>query len=409
MEEIFEKERVFVIEPILSEDFSVEFLIDEINSLITSANGIPVGYNAVKIREINPATFIGKGKVEEIREQVSELNADTVIFDGALSPSQTLNLADAIGVKVIDRTTLILDIFALSAKTHEGKIQVELAQLEYLYPRLKGKGQALSRLGGGIGTRGPGETKLESDRRHIRGRIDKLKEELSDLEVRRKLQSYRREKNDEFVISLVGYTNVGKSTLLNKLTGADVLVKDKLFATLDPTIRKTQINGVNVLITDTVGFIRNIPHDLIEAFKSTLESAVESELIIIVCDATSDYEKQLEVTTQTLDGLNSMAETILVLNKCDDLDNFSDIPNKYTLISAKEGKNLGSLFEKIVEVLNKHYIKTSLAVDYKDLGKFTKLTKYLDSFNLTYKDNFVLADICVKKSLANKFIEFKKV
>ena len=408
MEEIFDKERVFVIEPLLNEEFDVDFLIDEINSLITSANGEPVGYNAVKIREINPATFIGKGKVEEICEQVASLEADTVVFDGALSPSQTLNLSDALGVKVIDRTTLILDIFALSASTHEGKIQVELAQLEYLYPRLKGKGQALSRLGGGIGTRGPGETKLESDRRHIRGRIDKLKQELSDLETRRKVQSYRREKNDEFVISLVGYTNVGKSTLLNKLTGSDVLVKNKLFATLDPTIRKTQIDGVNVLITDTVGFIRNIPHNLIEAFKSTLESAVESDLILIVCDALSDYEKQLEVTTSTLDGLNSKAETILVLNKCDDLENFIDIPNKYVLISAKEGKNLSELNDKIIKVLEKYYLKTTLKIDYKDLSKFTKLTKQLESFNLTYTDDCVLADICVKKSLSNKFLEFKK-
>ncbi|MBR3804534.1 MAG: GTPase HflX [Clostridia bacterium] len=408
MEEIFQHERVFVIEPIVSDEFSTEFLIDEIYSLITSANGEPVGYNAVKIREITPATYIGKGKVEEIAEQVAFFQADTVVFDGALSPSQTLNLADALGVKVIDRTTLILDIFALSATTHEGKIQVELAQLEYLYPRLKGKGQALSRLGGGIGTRGPGETKLESDRRHIRARIDKLKGELSELETRRKLQSYRREKNDEFIISLVGYTNVGKSTLLNRLTDSDVLVKNKLFATLDPTVRKTQISGVNVLITDTVGFIRNIPHNLIEAFKSTLESAVESDLILIVCDATSDYEKQLEVTTKTLEGLNSKAETLLVLNKCDNVNNFADIPNKYTLISAKNGKNIDKLFEKIKVSLDKYYLKTTLKIDYKKLSEFTKLSKLLDSFTLNYLDDCVLAEVVVKRSIASKFTQFKK-
>jgi GTP-binding protein HflX len=408
MEEIFQHERVFVIEPIVSDEFSTEFLIDEIYSLITSANGEPVGYNAVKIREITPATYIGKGKVEEIAEQVARFQADTVVFDGALSPSQTLNLADALGVKVIDRTTLILDIFALSATTHEGKIQVELAQLEYLYPRLKGKGQALSRLGGGIGTRGPGETKLESDRRHIRARIDKLKGELSELETRRKLQSYRREKNDEFIISLVGYTNVGKSTLLNRLTDSDVLVKNKLFATLDPTVRKTQINGVNVLITDTVGFIKNIPHNLIEAFKSTLESAVESDLILIVCDATSDYEKQLEVTTSTLEGLNSKAETLLVLNKCDNVNNFADIPNKYTLISAKHGKNIDKLFEKIKVSLDKYYLKTTLKIDYKKLSEFTKLSKLLDSFTLNYLDDCVLAEVVVKRSIASKFTQFKK-
>ncbi|MBQ3235764.1 MAG: GTPase HflX [Clostridia bacterium] len=409
MEEIFDREKVFVIEPLVDDSLSVEFLIDEIFNLITSANGVPVGYNAVKIREINPATFIGKGKVEEIREQVESLEADTVVFDGALSPSQTLNLAEILGVKVIDRTTLILDIFALSATTHEGKIQVELAQLEYLYPRLKGKGQALSRLGGGIGTRGPGETKLESDRRHIRGRIDKLKNELAELETRRKLQSYRRDKNDEFVISLVGYTNVGKSTLLNRLTGADVLVKDKLFATLDPTVRKTQINGINVLISDTVGFIRNIPHNLVEAFKSTLESAVEADLIIIVCDANSDYEKQLEVTTSTLEGLNSKADTLLVLNKCDKIENFTELSNKFTLISAREGKNLDDLFSKINEILNKYYIKTKLKIEYSKLNEFTKLSKSLDSFTLTYGDDCAFADVTVKKSLFNKFIQFKKV
>ncbi len=409
MEEIFQNENVFVIEPIESDnELSIEFLIDEIYCLITSANGTPVGYNAVKIREITPATYIGKGKVEEIYEQVEQLDVDTVVFDGALSPSQTLNLRDALGVKVIDRTTLILDIFALSASTHEGKIQVELAQLEYLYPRLKGKGQALSRLGGGIGTRGPGETKLETDRRHIRGRIDKLKQELLDLETRRKLQNYRREKNDEFVISLVGYTNVGKSTLLNKLTGSDVLVKDKLFATLDPTVRKTKINGINVLITDTVGFIRDIPHNLIEAFKSTLESATFADLVLIVCDATSDYEKQLEVTEETLKDLDYKADTLLVLNKCDKIENLNELDNKFTYISAKSGKNMDVLFGKIKEVLDKYYINTTLKINYSELSEFTKLSKYLDNFELRYKDYCVLADVTVRNNIFSKFSKFKK-
>ncbi|MBE5743968.1 MAG: GTPase HflX [Clostridiales bacterium] len=409
MEEIFQNENVFVIEPIDNDkELSIEFLIDEIYSLITSANGTPVGYNAVKIREITPATYIGKGKVEEIYNQIQELDVDTVVFDGALSPSQTLNLKDALGVKVIDRTTLILDIFALSASTHEGKIQVELAQLEYLYPRLKGKGQALSRLGGGIGTRGPGETKLETDRRHIRSRIDKLKQELKDLETRRKLQSYRREKNDEFVISLVGYTNVGKSTLINKLTGSDVLVKDKLFATLDPTIRKTKINGINVLITDTVGFIRDIPHNLIEAFKSTLESASQADLVLIVCDATSDYQRQLEVTESTLKDLDYKADTLLVLNKCDKIENINSLDNKFTYISAKDGKNMNVLFDRIKEILNKYYVNTTLKIDYTELSEFTKLTKYLESFELKYQNDCILAEVAVRKNLFSKFSKYKK-
>ena len=406
MEEIFNEEKVYVIRPIEKEE-NVDYLIEEIYSLITSANGVPVGNSVVKIREVTPATYIGKGKVIEIKEEVERLDCDTVVFDGALSPSQTLNLADALGIKVIDRTTLILDIFALSASTYEGKLQVELAQLEYLYPRLKGKGQALSRLGGGIGTRGPGETKLESDRRHIRNRINKLKEELKDLETRRKLQSYRREKNDEFIISLVGYTNVGKSTLINALTGADVLVKDKLFATLDPTVRKTNIGGINVLITDTVGFIRDIPHDLIEAFKSTLESATEADLILIVCDASSDYLAQLDVTKKTLEGLNYKAETLLVLNKCDTLTDLSTVSNEFTLISAKSGKNIDKLFEKINTVLEKYYVKTTLKFGYDKLQLFNSYTKLLDSYEINYYDDYVLVDIAVKKIHFFKFIQFK--
>ena len=407
MEEIFEKESVYVIE-IVNDNDNVDYNVEEIYSLITSANAIPVGYTTVKLRQITPSTYIGKGKVEEIRLEIDRLNATTCVFDGALTPSQTINLSDALGVKVVDRTTLILDIFAASAKTHEGKIQVELAQLEYLYPRLKGKGEALSRLGGGIGTRGPGETKLETDRRHIKTRIDKLKEELSNLETRRKLQSYRRNKNQEFVISLVGYTNVGKSTLLNKLTGSDVLVENKLFATLDPTIRKTQIDKIDVLITDTVGFIKNIPHDLIEAFKSTLESATEADLIIIVCDATTDYNKQLEVTTSTLEGLNSKAETIYVLNKCDNLSNFDEISSKFICISAKDGKNLDKLFEEISKILKKSYVQTKLKITYFELNEFTKLSKYLDSFDLEYKNDCVLATVKCKKSTFSKFAKFKK-
>lgn len=406
MENIFDNESVFVIEPITGEE-NVEYLIQEIYNLITSANAVPVGNSVVKIRQITPSTYIGKGKVEEIALEIEKLGATTCVFDGSLSPSQTVNLSEALGVKVIDRTTLILDIFALSAKTHEGKIQVELAQLEYLYPRLKGKGEALSRLGGGIGTRGPGETKLETDRRHIRGRIDKLKQELLDLETRRKLQTYRRDKNQEYIISLVGYTNVGKSTILNRLTGANVLVENKLFATLDPTLRKTKIDGIDVIITDTVGFIRDIPHNLIEAFKSTLESAIEADLIIIVCDATSDYNSQLEITTSTLEGLNSKAETLLVLNKCDNIQNFEEISSRFICISAKEGKNFDKLFNKISEILKSSYVKTKLKINYCELSEFTKLTKLLDSYELDYKNDCVIANISCKKSIFSKFAKFK--
>ncbi|MBO5926681.1 MAG: GTPase HflX, partial [Clostridia bacterium] len=239
------EEKVFVIEPItVNFNENLKELNDETFSLIESADSIPIYFMPVKIREITPSTFIGSGKLLEIKDKIVEYNANCVLFDGVLSPSQTINMSDALNVKVIDRTTLILDIFAKNAKSHEGKLQVELAQLSYVYPRLKGKGSALSRLGGGIGTRGPGETKLETDRRHIRTRIDYLKAQIENIKTRRNLQTYRRNKNSEIVVSLIGYTNTGKSTLLNLLTSSNVLAENKLFATLDTTIRKAKINDL---------------------------------------------------------------------------------------------------------------------------------------------------------------------
>ncbi|MGN1235208.1 MAG: GTPase HflX, partial [Christensenellaceae bacterium] len=250
-------EYVYVIQPIEAENY--EQLHEEIVALIESAGGVWCGTAYQTIREVSPATYIGAGKVQEIADTLLDLPDDetTVLFNGELTPSQTLNLSEALGGrKVIDRTTLILDIFAKNAKTAEGKLQIELAQLNYLYPRLKGRGAALSRLGGGIGTRGPGETQLETDRRHIRHRIQTLKERLAETETRRTLHRERRKKNAVKTIALVGYTNTGKSTLLNALTGADVYVKDELFATLDPTTRRLTIEGIEFLLVDTVGFLQ---------------------------------------------------------------------------------------------------------------------------------------------------------
>ena len=276
-------EIVYVIQPVESDNYRV--LHDEIMALIESAGAEYAGTIYQNIREINPATYIGEGKLEELRERLEGLEL-TVLFNGELSPSQTLNISKALdGRKVIDRTTLILDIFALRAQSSEGKLQVELAQLKYLYPRLKGKGEALSRLGGGIGTRGPGESKLETDRRHIRARIHNLEERLKETEKRRAMQTERRKKERVKTVALVGYTNTGKSTLLNAVTGADVFVKNALFATLDPTARAFEIEGVPFLMVDTVGFLQSLPHHLIEAFKSTLESALNCDLALIVCDA----------------------------------------------------------------------------------------------------------------------------
>jgi len=242
--------------------------IEELSSLVKTAGAEVVGSEYQFIREVCPATIFGKGKLEQFKTEIREANVDTVIFDGTLSPSKTQNLSDILDIKVIDRTTLILDIFAINATTAEGKLQVELAQLEYLLPRLKGQGKALSRLGGGIGTRGPGETRLETNKRYIRNRINSLKNSLKDLENRRNAVGERRKKNGAIVVALAGYTNAGKSTLLNLLSGSDVIAEDKLFATLDPTARKVKIGDFNVIFVDTVGFIRDIPTSLIEAFSS---------------------------------------------------------------------------------------------------------------------------------------------
>lgn len=264
--------------------------------------------------------LIGKGKVEELKERLRELDAQTAIFDQELTGIQVRNLEEALDVKIIDRTQLILDIFAGRAKTREGILQVELAQHSYLLPRLVGHGKNLSRLGGGIGTRGPGETKLETDRRHIRNRIGELKRQLEEVTKHRKLHRERRRKSGVYQVALVGYTNAGKSTLLRQLTAADVLVENQLFATLDPTSRTLELpNGKEVVITDTVGFIQNLPHDLVAAFRATLEEANEADLILHVVDSAIDMrEEQMKVVLEVLEELGARGkEMITVFNKID--------------------------------------------------------------------------------------------
>ena len=399
-------ERIFVIEPLIDSNEDSNNLIYEIKSLIETAGGEYVGIELCKIREITPATFIGKGKLLEIASKVSLNEIDTVVFDGQLSPSQTLNMAEVLGVKVIDRTTLILDIFAKNALSYEGKLQVELAQLNYIYPRLKGKGEGLSRLGGGIGSRGPGESKLETDRRYIRGRINKLKEELEVLKNRRDLQKERRNKNSELVVALVGYTNAGKSTLLNLLTDANVLAENKLFATLDSTYRKCTINEFEVLLVDTVGFIKNIPTTLIEAFKSTLDIAVNSDLNLIVCDGSINYQDQLKTTQKILDELNSKVPSIIVINKCDKLENLEELPKNAICISAKNNENIDKLKEQISKILKERFITLNLKVGYDKFGKLTKLLEFIDSYNYEYLDTFVQVKLTIKKVFLDKFKDF---
>lgn len=400
------EEKVYIIKPILNkcDDNS----LDEIIALAESAGAIVVGSKTQVLREITPATFIGCGKLQEIKEEIEDagLEIDLIVFDGELSPSQTLNIQEILSIKVIDRTTLILDIFALNAKSTEGKLQVELAQLKYIYPRLRGKGQALSQQGGGIGTRGPGETKLETDRRHIRRRIDFLESGLRELENRRGLQAERREKNNIKTVALVGYTNTGKSTLLNRLTGADVLVKNQLFATLDPTMRKLKLEDANAVLIDTVGFVRNIPHHLIEAFKSTLETAARADLVLIVCDATGDFENQLKTTEETLSDIKCESEKILVFNKCDGVQDFTPYPKDAVFISALTGQGVDGLLAKINEFFKNAYIAVDKKFDYKTYGALAKLEKFWVLKKTEFLDDGVYIAASIPKENYYKFKQY---
>lgn len=378
-------ERVFIIQPIESDNYRI--LQEEAVALIESANAVYAGSVYQKIREINPSTYIGEGKIAEIRDILTGLDV-TVLFNGELSPSQTLNLSAALdGRKVIDRTTLILDIFALRAKSSDGKLQVELAQLKYLYPRLRGKGAELSRLGGGIGTRGPGETQLETDRRHIRARIDSLEKKLAELEQRRTMLAERRKKNNVLSIALVGYTNTGKSTLMNALTGADVLIKNALFATLDPTSRAFEIEDVPFLLVDTVGFLQDLPHHLIKAFRSTLESALWCDLALIVCNGAGNYELEKQTTLETLQGMGFAAPYLIVYNQCDRRTDLIDLPHDGIAISAKYGIGLDTLRAKIMEILQDRFIRCTLSVPYKKFSEFSTLRPLIMERSCTYTED----------------------
>lgn len=396
-------ERIYVIQPVENERYSV--LHDEIVALIESAGAEYIDTIYQNIREINPATYVGEGKLAELKPLLSE--DDTVLFNGELSPSQTLNISSALGgVKVIDRTTLILDIFALRAESSEGKIQVELAQLKYLYPRLKGKGAALSRLGGGIGTRGPGETKLETDRRHIRTRIHALEGKLADTEKRRAMQVQRRKKERVKTLALVGYTNTGKSTLLNTLTGAEVFVKNALFATLDPTARSFTIEGVPFLLVDTVGFLQSLPHRLIEAFHSTLESALNADLALIVCDAAGEYETQLSVTLDTLKEMGFASPYLIVMNKCDLVGNTVTLPVGSIPISAKSGKGLDALKARIMQALSEEFVRAELFVPYARLSDYNAARSLLTETDVQYTDDGSRIKAIVPAEFIGRFREF---
>ena len=321
-----EKERVILVAVDLSENSdstTVDISLDELEELAETAGAVTVGRVVQKRDAFHPGTYIGKGKMEELRDLVWQQQADTIVCDDELSPAQITNLSQELDVKVIDRTVMILDIFAAHAKTSEGKLQVELAQLRYRSSRLMGLGTAMSRLGGGIGTRGPGEKKLEMDRRLIKDRIAWLNRQLKEVVQNRDTMRKQRSRNHTPTVAIVGYTNAGKSTLLNALTDAGILSEDKLFATLDPTTRGLELeNGQKILFTDTVGFISKLPHPLIRAFRSTLEEAKYADMILHVVDVSNEhYERQMEVVYNTLRELEIGDKKVLTaFNKIDRME-----------------------------------------------------------------------------------------
>lgn len=354
-------------------EYDMEVSLDELEELARTAGAEVVARLVQKRPEPDKATGIGEGKLEELKEICENNDIDLIIFDCELSPSQLKNIEDFTDIDTVDRTMLILDIFAQRALTAEGKLQVELAQQKYMLPRLMGLGKKLSRLGGGIGTRGPGESKLETDRRHIRQRIEKLKSELAELEKRRDFLRSRRKKDEVLTVAIVGYTNVGKSTLLNTLTGAGVLAENKLFATLDLTSRGLELpDGRTAVFIDTVGLIRRLPHHLVEAFKSTLEEAANADLILNVCDVSDPEAKIQHEVTQTL--LNELGANeipmITVLNKIDAateheflIDNINTVA-----ISAKNGLGLDVLLEAVSKKLRQTHTKCDLLIPYSEGG-----------------------------------------
>ena len=393
-------------------EFNAESSIEELAELAETANAEIVGVIIQKKDSYDSATCMGAGRLEELKGQLEELRAELVIFDHELTGVQVRNIENIIDVRVIDRTTLILDIFAQRARTKEGKLQVELAQQKYRLPRLTGMGTSLSRLGGGIGTRGPGETKLETDKRHIRKRISYLEAELEDLKKHRNFSRSRRRKDGVLCAAIVGYTNVGKSTLLNALTDAGVLAEDKLFATLDITSRSLELpDGRSVMLIDTVGLIRRLPHNLVEAFKSTLEEAASADIILNVQDLSSpEQEEQAEVTRKLLSELGCDGiPQINVMNKVDAALNpdtvFED--SLTVAISAKHHQGFERLLKCIAENLHETAKRMKLLIPYDKTSLIGKIRLEGKIFSEEYIENGTLIDALVDKKLISQAEQYK--
>ncbi len=405
--DVKEQEERFVLVAVASSDSddTVEAL-DELEELAATAGAITVGKIIQNRESIHPGTYIGKGKIDEVKELAIQMEATGVVCDDELSPVQLRNLENALEMKVLDRTVIILDIFANRASTREGKIQVELAQLRYRSTRLIGLRNSLSRLGGGIGTRGPGEKKLEVDRRLIKDRISLLKQDLEEVKQNREVSRSLRSKNQIPVVAIVGYTNAGKSTLLNYLTEAGVLEEDKLFATLDPTTRNLELaNGQQILFTDTVGFIRKLPHHLIDSFRSTLEEAKYADIILHVVDSSNpDVDRQMHIVYDTLNKLGIQDKTIITaFNKQDKLEAdqiIKDFKADYTVkISARTGAEVGKLLEIIEKVLNERKILLEKEFSYQDAGKIQTIRKYGQLLEEEYRQEGIFVRAYVPKDI----------
>lgn len=388
------KESVLLIGVSLNDDDDTVESLEELKELVKTAGADTAGVVIQNRESVHPGMYVGTGKIDEIRELLEETGATGIVCDDELSPAQIRNLRESLDTKVMDRTLIILDIFAARATTSEGKIQVELAQQRYMLSHLAGFGKSLSRLGGGIGTRGPGEKKLEMDRRYIRERLTQLKKELGEIQRHRELTRVQRQKTHTKSAAIVGYTNAGKSTLLNTLTQANVLEEDKLFATLDPTTRVLKLeSGQEIMLTDTVGFIRKLPHHLIEAFKSTLEEAKYADYIIHVVDASNPqmYE-QMHIVYETLENLGVSGKKIITLfNKMDRVTQEvtqKDLKADYTLeIAAKTGRGLEALKALLEQILREEKRLIEKVFSYDDAGKIQLIRKYGELLSEEYTEN----------------------
>lgn len=407
MYEIKEQVERFILVAVASSnsDDTIESL-DELEELTATAGAITVGKIIQNREKVHPGTYIGKGKIDEVRDLAIEMSATGVVCDDELSPAQLKNLESALQMKVLDRTVIILDIFAKRAATREGKIQVELAQLKYRSSRLIGLRNSLSRLGGGIGTRGPGEKKLEVDRRLLNDRITLLKQELEEVKQNRETSRNLRSKNRVPVVAIVGYTNAGKSTLLNYLTKAGVLEEDKLFATLDPTTRNLELeSGQQILLTDTVGFVRKLPHHLIDSFRSTLEEAKYSDIILHVVDSSNpDVDRQMHIVYETLNKLGVQDKIIITaFNKQDKPEAeqvIKDFKADYTVkISAKTGLDVDKLLELIEKVLNERKILIEKVFSYQDAGKIQVIRKFGQLLEEEYQQDGIFIKAYVPKDI----------